>query len=363
MTRYVIVGAGAVGGMIGGRLAQAEIDTAWVARGEHGRALRDRGLTLMTPEGTETLRAPVWLDPSDADLRPDDVLVFATKTQHVAEALASWADVPVTGPDGTPATAGETLPALLSTNGVAAETMALRWFRRVYGVCVWAPTANLEPGVVVARFTPTSAVLHCSRVPATLTDDADSALLNRLRADWESARLDVPLPSDVMPWKYRKLISNLGNVVQALLGSQDADDVVEAARQEARQVFEDAGIVMVDDATEAAARASGPRSADVAGAPDELGGSTWQSLTKGRGNVETDFLNGEIVALAHQIGSEAPVNAALARWGRRAAADDVRPGDLSPDALRAGLPKPSGAAEPSGAALKDGCRRRRSTKS
>ncbi len=39
MTRYVIVGAGAIGGMIGGRLAAAGVPTVLVARGEHGRVL------------------------------------------------------------------------------------------------------------------------------------------------------------------------------------------------------------------------------------------------------------------------------------------------------------------------------------
>ena len=36
----------------------------------------------------------------------------------------------------------------------------------------------------------------------------------------------------------------------------------------------------------------------VPGLPAFLGGSTWQSLTRGTGNVETDYLNGEIVRIA-----------------------------------------------------------------
>ena len=48
--------------------------------------------------------------------------------------------------------------------------------------------------------------------------------------------------------------------------------------------------------------------------------STWQSLSRNTGNVETDFLNGEIVRLAHKHGITAPLNAALdgmGGWGLR----------------------------------------------
>lgn len=338
MTRYVIIGTGAVGGTIGGRLAQAGIETVWVARGAHGEALRRDGLTLMTPEGAETMRADVWLDPAEAQLREGDVLVVATKTQHVADAVSVWADVPVRLDEGSTSTAGESLPVVLATNGVAAERIALRWFRRVFGVCVWAPTANLEPGVVVARFAGTSAVLHCSRVPSRLATARDRTLLEAMREDWGRAHLDVPLPPDVMAWKYRKLVSNIGNVVQALVGPEGAQDVVEAAEAEAREVIAAAGITMVDDDTEARVREAGPHIAPVPGAPDELGNSTWQSLTKGRGNAETDYLNGEVVAIAHATGDGAPINGALARLARHAIATGARPGDMTPDELRACLP-------------------------
>ncbi|MGJ3508138.1 ketopantoate reductase family protein [Enemella sp. A6] len=340
MTRYVIIGAGAVGGTIGARLALAGIDTVWVARGEHGRALRERGLTLLTPDDNDTVPAPVWLDPTEAELTADDVLVVAVKTHQVAEALATWADLPVRLADGSTSTAGESLPVIMATNGVAAETIAQRWFARVFGMSVWAPTVNLDPGVVIARFTPVVAVLHCSRVPAALTTDADRELLAELSRTWGGTKMTIPLPDDVMPWKYRKLLTNIGNVVQALVGSSEARDVVRAADAEAREVIKAAGIDIVDDETEAAQRRQGPKIAEVPGGPEKLGGSTWQSLAKGRGSVETDYLNGEITAIAHATGQRAPLNTTLARLGRQAAATGAQPGDLSAAELREilGLP-------------------------
>ena len=49
--RYVVFGAGAVGGVIGARLALAGTATTLVARGDHLAALQERGLVLETADG------------------------------------------------------------------------------------------------------------------------------------------------------------------------------------------------------------------------------------------------------------------------------------------------------------------------
>lgn len=62
--RFVILGAGAVGGVIGGLLWSAGHDVVLVARGPHLSALQDRGLTLERPEGRMRLPVPVLATPS-----------------------------------------------------------------------------------------------------------------------------------------------------------------------------------------------------------------------------------------------------------------------------------------------------------
>jgi 2-dehydropantoate 2-reductase len=57
--------------------------------------------------------------------------------------------------------------------------------------------------------------------------------------------------------------------------------------------------------------------------------STWQSLTRQQGSVETEFLNGEVVRLANKIGRPAPVNAALNRIAQEMAANHELPGKYS----------------------------------
>ncbi len=58
------------------------------------------------------------------------------------------------------------------------------------------------------------------------------------------------------------------------------------------------------------------------------GGSSWQSLARGAGSIEAEFLNGEIVLLGGLHGVPTPVNALLQRLAVRAAADGTRPGAI-----------------------------------
>ena len=332
-TRYVIIGAGAIGGAIGGRLAHAGLGAVLVARGEHLATLQRSGLRLRTPDEDVTVPVHAVGGPDDLELTADDVLVVATKTQQAPDALTTWADAPVHEGGHTVGTAGERLPVLMALNGVASEAMALRYFARVYGVCVWMPAVHLTPGEVIVRGAPRSGMLHVGRVPAQ-ADERDATLLAQVQQDWTAANYDVPLPEDVMPWKYRKLISNLGNIFQALVhGNGDTGLLAARAEAEARAVLAGAGIAVTSDAEESAARSAGFTMHEVAGVPDDVGGSTWQSLTRGTGNGETDYLNGEIALIAHRTGQAAPVNARLATLARQAAATGMRPGAMSADEL------------------------------
>ena len=161
VARYLIIGAGAVGGAIGGRLALAGRDVVLVARGAHLAALQTDGLRLRTPDEDVTLAVTAVAGPAEVQLTADDVLVLATKTQQAEAALVAWADAPVTGGG----TAGERLPIFLALNGVTAEVLAQRYYRRVFGVCVWMPTVHLVPGEVIIRSTPKSGMLHLGRAP------------------------------------------------------------------------------------------------------------------------------------------------------------------------------------------------------
>jgi 2-dehydropantoate 2-reductase len=239
-------------------------------------------------------------------------------------------DQPVYGPDGVIGTAGELLPGMTALNGVAAEEKALRYFSRVFGICVWLPAVHLEPGQVIVRSWPVVGQFHIGRWPAPLRTRADAELLQGLTETWGAAGIRVRVVDDVAPWKYNKLLSNLGNAVGALSDDgADVSEVVAAVRGEGEHVLRHAGIEFVSFKLSTAARADGPTPRPVPGSDTGASNSTWQSLSRNTGNVETDFFNGEIVRIAHRHGITAPINAALARAARAAVRTGLGPSRYS----------------------------------
>ncbi|QMU71092.1 ketopantoate reductase family protein [Streptacidiphilus sp. P02-A3a] len=326
--RYIIIGAGAIGGGIGGRLFESGREVVLVARGPHLDALRDGGLGFSTPEGTRTLAVRAVGGPEELELTPDDVLVVAVKSQHMPGILEQWAGRPVAGGG----TAGELLPLLCAQNGVNNERLALRWFRQVYGVCVWMPATHLEPGRVAVAGTPVSGILHLGRYPT-----GSDATARAIAADLERARFLAPLPKEVMRWKYGKLIGNLGNALDALAEGLDRGPGAELllrVRAEGERVLTAAGIDYASAAEQSEARAGRMASAPMEGV--ELGGSSSrQSLARGTGTIEADYLNGEIVLLARLHGVPAPLNEALRRLANQYAREGRAPGSLPQAELEA----------------------------
>ncbi|OSC30264.1 2-dehydropantoate 2-reductase [Mycobacterium vulneris] len=327
VSRYVIVGAGAIGGTLGGLLARAGAPAVLVARGRHAEVLAADGLTLRTPDGTFRTPVSVTSRPEQVHLTEHDVLVFATKTQQLDAALQEWVDRPVQGTDGT---AGELLPAMTALNGIAAEEKALRYFARVFGICVWLPAVHLEPGEVIVRSWPIAGQFHLARWPAAVTTAADADFLTGLAETWSAAGIRTRVTSDVAPWKYNKLLSNLGNGVGALTaGATDASEILAALRAEGEGVLRYAGIEFVSFEISKAVRADGPTIRPVPGWDNGSTNSTWQSFTRNTGNAETDFFNGEIARIAHRNGIAAPLNAAVARAVRVAVREGAEPGRYS----------------------------------
>lgn len=328
--RHIIIGAGAVGGVVGGLLASVGKDVVLVARGPQLAALRAGGLEVTTAAGTVRVRPGVSAGPDDVDLRPDDVLVLAVKSQDTADALAAWSDRPVAGGG----TAAERLAVVCAQNGVDNERAALRVFARVIAMCVWLPATYLEPGRVSAGGTPVPGVLTLGHAWAAPADGDD--LLAEYAQELDDAGFRAPVAADVMAWKYTKLLTNLANAVEALCGSLRDDDARELAARadaEGRAVLRAAGIVTLDDAVHDAARA-GFRVERLSG-QERGGGSSWQSLARGAGSIESDHLNGEIVLLGRLHGVPTPVNAVLQRRARQAAAAGARPGATTAEELLA----------------------------
>jgi 2-dehydropantoate 2-reductase len=328
--RYVVLGAGAVGGTIGGLLADSGHDVILVARGEHARVMAAEGLRLATPDRVVTVRPPVLGDAADLDLAPGDVLVTTTKTQHTAGLLETLAGKPN----------AEQVAVLCAQNGVENERIALRLFRVVLGCSVMLPAVHLEPGRVDAQGAPYPGMLEIGAYPAG-ADMPDGMTIEAVLGDLNAAGFIATARADVMRWKYAKLIRNTGNAVTALCGDElddegrrMVDEVDRAARDEAVRVLALAGIDHVGDAEWDEHRGDRVQVRPVEGRA-RGGGSSWQSVTRGTGSIETDALNGEIVLLARLHGTTAPVNEVLQRESGALARRRGRPGEMTPQQLAA----------------------------
>ena len=322
MTRYVVLGAGAIGGAVGARLSQAGSEVVLVARGEQLRALRSAPLRLLTPDGPVLAQVPAVGTPEELERRPDDVVLLTVKSQDTVSTLGTWADW-----------IGEA-PLFCLQNGVANEPTALRFVPRVHGVCVYLASTFTEPGVVAQFMAPLTGVLTLGCYPSG-SDEVDDAV----SADLEAARFAAPVVPDVMRWKHGKLLRNLANGIDALCGQDGVADLVQAVQDEGRAALTAAGVPFVSDEEDAAAR--GDR-IGVRGVPGvgRGGSSSWQSLARGTGSVEADWLNGEIVALGRLHGVATPVNAAVQSLARRAARGGAAPASLDPAVLRRAAGRP-----------------------
>ena len=167
--RWVVYGAGAVGGVIGGHLHLAGLPATLVARGAHLAAIRDGGLRLDTGDGMHRIVAPATDTAAEVEWTADTAVLLAVKSHQAAAALA---DLAAHAPPGT--------TVVCATNGVATEVAALRRFAATYAVCVMLPATHLEPGVVVAKCHPVPGILDVGRIPAG-TDDRTAAVASDLR--------------------------------------------------------------------------------------------------------------------------------------------------------------------------------------
>jgi len=95
--KVCVFGAGAIGGLVGARLAQNGVDVSLIARGPHLAAMRERGLRCsgIDPDDDFTVQLPATDDP--AELGVQDVVFVGLKAHSAAEAAGTM--TPLLGPD------------------------------------------------------------------------------------------------------------------------------------------------------------------------------------------------------------------------------------------------------------------------
>jgi 2-dehydropantoate 2-reductase len=308
--RYVVFGAGAIGAVVGGRLSQAGYDVTLIARGAHLEALCARGLRLESPAGTDTIPVAAVGHPREISWGSGQVVLMAVKSQHTPAALVELATV---APPET--------PIVCLQNGIANEAAALRLFRNVYAVSVACPTSHLVPGMVRAWSTPVTGLLDIGCYPTGIDQMTED-----VAADFRAATFSSHTVEAILRWKNRKLLTNLGNAIEAVCGPLERlGELGDLLAAEGEAVLSAAGLEAATAAEDRDRRADLLQPGEIAG-QTRPGGSSWQSLRRGTGDIETDYLNGEIVLLGRIHGVPTPANELLQRLARELAASHEGPG-------------------------------------
>ncbi|HWH25443.1 MAG TPA: 2-dehydropantoate 2-reductase N-terminal domain-containing protein [Pseudolysinimonas sp.] len=299
MTRYIVIGAGAVGGLLAAHLQGNGADVVLVGRGETAATIARDGLLIRRPASVDTVFLPVVGSPEAVPLKPDDVLVLAVKAQDAEAALAEWAWRPVEGGG-----LAVDLPIITLQNGIATERAALRRFRTVIGGTIVVAASHLAPGEIVSPSYPIVARIWLGEYSFTGGD----VLIDEIAVEFSEAGFLTRAVADIRARKAWKLLGNVGNAVQVLAGDTETRARAEQlVRDETQAVFAAAGIsVNVPDPDE--------WRITIEAVPGHVSGrfSTWQSFARGSSS-EVDHLTGEVVLLGREHGVPTPYSELIQR--------------------------------------------------
>ncbi len=329
--RFVVCGAGAIGGVIGGQLAKAGQEVLFIEKlQDHREAIAEHGLQLRGLHGNHTLRIPVVAQANEVGFGPDDVIFLAVKSFHSDAACQELLQA-----------ASQDIPIFCSQNGVRNEEVAARYFHNVNGVMVLIGAKRLEPGIVV----------HTGNGPVgvgTFPEGLNQAAKD-VAAVLDTTDLSVYTTEHVSRAKWNKMLINLNNATMGLTGFSSH---VARADAEARLWMADVYEEGVEVLREVGIQYEGPpgmgpiedriaelRNLDVK--PDvpeseELKGraSLWQDLYHQRGEVEADYFNGEIVKLGREHNIPTPYSSLLVELIKEMALARELPGKYTIQQLR-----------------------------
>ena len=316
--RIAVLGAGSVGCFIGGCWQAAGLPVTFVGRQRIAEDVRANGLTLSDYDGWSTHLADVDYRTDASALAEADIIALTVKSAATAAAAR---DI------GAHARKGTLVISFQNGIGnvdVLGEALG-NWVEIVRGVVPYN-VAYLGDG----RFHKgVAGVLYAADRPQT------RALSGAIGESPAALRLS----GDMLAVAWGKLLINLNNAVNALsgrplldqLGERDYRQVVAASQREALRLLGRAGI------RPAKVGAVPPRLLPlVLGSPDWLFNrlflKAWKIDAQARSSMaddlaagrktEVDYLNGELVALAERLGTDAPVNraiVALVRWAEAGA--------------------------------------------
>jgi 2-dehydropantoate 2-reductase len=215
-----IVGAGAIGALVGVRLALAGDEVTFIARGRNLEALRARGVRLVAADDSEQVATNVRATDNYAEAGPQDMVILAIKA-HQVEAVA--AEVPkLFGPDSV---------VVPMQNGIP-----YWYFFRHAGELAGTRVQSVDPSGMISRNIPEQRVIGCvvypaaeliapgvvkhiegDRFPVGEPDGSTSDRVTRVSQCFVAGGLKAPILADIRAEIWLKLWGNLTfNPISAL---------------------------------------------------------------------------------------------------------------------------------------------------
>lgn len=293
--RIAVIGAGGVGGYFGAKLAQAGNDVAFVARGEHLRALRAGGLRVESAGGDIVLRDVVATD-DVSSLPPVDVVMFCVKLWDVERAALQIAPLVESG--------GVAIP---FQNGVDSPNILVRALgeAHVLGGVAYIAASIRAPGVIA--HVGSMARLRVGAFGSQLAERAESFV-----AAAKAAGIDAQAAPDIRGAIWEKFVfltalSGVTSIARQPVGVIRADPdmraAFESAMRETVAVAGARGVALPDGFVAAQMRA-------IDALPAEMRSSMLNDLVAGH-RLEAPWLCGRVTRLAAEAGIAAPVNATI----------------------------------------------------
>ncbi len=293
--RIAVMATGGVGGYFGARLAQGGHDVAFVARGRHLAAMRERGLAVKSANGDMHVAKPKLVE-DPAVLEQVDVVLFAVKLWDTESAAAAIRPLVAKGAVVVPFQNGvESIERVGAVVGPAG----------VMGGAAYIAATIAEPGVIA--HTGTMARLRFGPVVT-----AQRGVAEALFAACRGAGIDAELSADIRRAIWEKFaflaaFSGLTSVsrqpIGVLRGDPDSRVTLEAAIREVWTLARARDVGLADDFV-----AQQMRFAD--GLPAEMRSSMQNDLAAGN-RLEAPWLCGAVARMAAAAGVAAPVNATL----------------------------------------------------
>lgn len=333
--RFIIHGAGAVGSLIGGRLARTGKEVVLIGREPHIEAIRKEGLRILDHEGETVVRNLVAAtDPKRIIPGPDDVIFLTIKTAQTSSAVQELREI-----------YSDETPVFCFQNGIRNEEFASRRFKHVYGAMAGLSVTLLEPGRIAQTL---SNRLGLGYYPFGFDD-----LCREVADALTQAGFTVTSHRSIMDVKWSKLLLNLNNATYAIIDSYLQLGLVTPAiarfmaevLKEGQHVLETAGIDHHDPETPYNIPAHIAELQAVTGDPEAIHQaqqlpielrtypSTWMDLKQRRGETEASFFNGEIILLGEKNHIPTPYNSTLLNIVETMAAERTEPGKYSIEEL------------------------------